>query len=360
MRGLADGGRGVVVVTHATSSLSLCDTVVVMAPGGRVRFVGPPAEALTHFGVSAYDEIYDLLGEIGDDGHEHGDETLLSDTPLPPRVRAPTLAPMGPQVAAMSSRYLRCLVRDQRTLLILLLQAPIIGLCIGFVLPRDVLSSSQLGSFYAIILTFLLVTGSVWLGIISSCREIVKERTIVARELAAGARVDAYVVAKVLILFPFVALQVVILVAVVVIVQPLGASSNGYIEVGGLCLLVSFAAVGLGLALSSLVKSSDQATSTVPLLLIPQLLFAGAIIPLSVMPAPVKLLADATFARWALAGLGSAIGLAGSLNGDVSSVAGYSPGFYSLSTGESGLILVAFTFGLLVLTGYWVNTRISR
>ncbi|HZO79483.1 MAG TPA: FHA domain-containing protein, partial [Solirubrobacteraceae bacterium] len=33
-RRLADSGRGVVVATHATSSLSFCDTVAVMAPGG--------------------------------------------------------------------------------------------------------------------------------------------------------------------------------------------------------------------------------------------------------------------------------------------------------------------------------------
>ena len=44
-RRLADSGRGIVVVTHATSSLSLCDTVAVMGQGGHLLFAGSPRRA---------------------------------------------------------------------------------------------------------------------------------------------------------------------------------------------------------------------------------------------------------------------------------------------------------------------------
>ncbi|CAM5580229.1 ABC transporter ATP-binding protein OS=Streptomyces antimycoticus OX=68175 GN=SSPO_081610 PE=4 SV=1 [Streptomyces antimycoticus] len=40
LRGLADDGRTVLVVTHSVAELSLCDRVLVMAPGGSVAYFG--------------------------------------------------------------------------------------------------------------------------------------------------------------------------------------------------------------------------------------------------------------------------------------------------------------------------------
>ena len=50
-RDLADPSRAVVIVTHATASLALCDELVVMGAGGVLCFQGAPAEALRFFGV---------------------------------------------------------------------------------------------------------------------------------------------------------------------------------------------------------------------------------------------------------------------------------------------------------------------
>ena len=61
LRELADGGRGVTVVTHATSSLTLVDRIVVMARGGERAFEGSPADALAFFGVGTFEEIYEAL-----------------------------------------------------------------------------------------------------------------------------------------------------------------------------------------------------------------------------------------------------------------------------------------------------------
>lgn len=60
-RSLADAGRGIVIVTHATSSLALCDLVAVMAPGGELRYFGPPTGALEYFSASTFEEIYDAI-----------------------------------------------------------------------------------------------------------------------------------------------------------------------------------------------------------------------------------------------------------------------------------------------------------
>ena len=55
LRGLADDGRTVLVVTHSVAELAICDKLLVMAPGGSVAYFGPPEEALNFFG-------YDHLG----------------------------------------------------------------------------------------------------------------------------------------------------------------------------------------------------------------------------------------------------------------------------------------------------------
>ncbi len=65
LRELADRGRIVIVVTHATQSLSLVDRVLFLTRGGHVAYYGPPDQALAYFarhGVAGgYAEIFRLL-----------------------------------------------------------------------------------------------------------------------------------------------------------------------------------------------------------------------------------------------------------------------------------------------------------
>ena len=46
LRGLADDGRTVIVVTHSVLSLDVCDRLLVLAPGGKIAYYGPPEDAL--------------------------------------------------------------------------------------------------------------------------------------------------------------------------------------------------------------------------------------------------------------------------------------------------------------------------
>ncbi len=353
LRRVADQGRGVVVVTHATSSLALCDTVAVMAPGGHLRFAGAPADALDHFDVPAFDQIYDALAD-----EPAAEAAQLEELPRAPgRERTLVAGAFGRQTRVLAARYARCLLREGRTLRVLLLQAPIIGLCIGFVLPRDVLGGGSLASFYGVLLSFLLVTGAVWLGTTSSCREVVKERTIVEREAAAGVRLDAYLVAKVLVLFALTFVQVALLVAVTVVLQPLHAAPAVYLQIFGLCVLVAWASVAMGLTLSARARTADQASSAVPLLLLPQLLFAGAIIPVSIMPFPVQVLSQLTYSRWALVGNGNALRLDETLSNDATAVAGYERTFFAQPPAVAAAALVLFLLVLLFLAATSLNRR---
>ena len=63
LRRLADEGRTVVLVTHATKNVMTCDKVVFLARGGHLAYFGGPDEALRYFDVSDFDEIYTRLEE---------------------------------------------------------------------------------------------------------------------------------------------------------------------------------------------------------------------------------------------------------------------------------------------------------
>ena len=65
VRQLADDGRIVFLVTHDLTPgiMTQCDHLLVLAPGGRVAWFGPPAEACTYFGVASPDLIFSVLSE---------------------------------------------------------------------------------------------------------------------------------------------------------------------------------------------------------------------------------------------------------------------------------------------------------
>ncbi len=61
LRGLADDGRTVIVVTHSVLSLEVCDRLLVLAPGGRIAYYGPPDDALAFFGFSEWPEAVEAF-----------------------------------------------------------------------------------------------------------------------------------------------------------------------------------------------------------------------------------------------------------------------------------------------------------
>jgi ABC-type multidrug transport system ATPase subunit/pSer/pThr/pTyr-binding forkhead associated (FHA) protein len=357
-RGLADSGRGIIVSTHATSSLALCDTVAVMAPGGHLLFAGSPEQALDHFGVSAYDEIYNAIELV-----EVSPQTDSVSLPRPPRAATRLLSGRSllSHTAALGGRYARTLVRDRRTLMVLVGQAPIIGLLIALLYPSHLLALPDRQPARSAQFVFLLVTAALWLGLIDSCREIVKERSIILRELAVGVRLDAYILAKAGLLFLLAALQCVLLVGVASLVEPLHASLAAYLLLTGLLILTAWSTVALGLVVSALARSVDQATSVIPLLLIPQLLFGAALVPFARMSHPMRVLSDLMVSRWAFAGAGHVIHMTTRFetNPRVAATTGYDPSFFSLSPAAAAIILGGFTAAMLLLSAI-VLARRSR
>jgi len=351
LRQLADSGRGIVVVTHATSSLALCDTVAVMGEKGHLLFTGSPRECLEGFNVAAYDGIYGAAEMI--------DVPVQQEVAGPGRSGRRSRTASGPLLAGRSllrqtftlvGRYARTLGRDTRTILALLGQAPLVGLLIAMLYPADVLALPDSEPTRSAQFIFLLVTAALWLGLIDSCREIVRERAIILRELAVGVRLDAHVISKALILFAVAAVQCVLLLGVVALLRPFHSSPQTYLQILGILTLTSWSMIGLGLLVSTVARSVDQATSVIPLLLIPQLLFGGALVSLERMGTPIRLIADLTVSRWAFAGAGSAIGMNSRLAEEPQGAAlsGYGNEFFAIQPGVAAIVLLGFTAAALL------------
>jgi hypothetical protein len=89
----------------------------------------------------------------------------------------------------------------------------------------------------------------------------------------------------------------------------------------------------------------------IPLLLIPQLLFGGALVSFARLGAAIKPLADLMVSRWAFAGAGHAIMMNARLadSPKVAALSGYGSTFFSLNVGVAAAILAGVTAALLLL-----------
>ena len=163
----------------------------------------------------------------------------------------------------------------------------------------------------------------------------------------------AYLSSKVAVLFGLIALEAAALTAIVVALRPLHVGTEAYLQVFALVILTGCVAAALGLALSAAARSQDQATTFIPLALVPQLLFAGALVPVSKMGPVMEAVSAAMPSRWSFSSIGTSVDLAGRLRADPYD-ARYSPfkrSFFDVAFVEGLLALGAFLllFGLVTM-----------
>jgi ABC-type multidrug transport system ATPase subunit len=355
-RELADESRALVLTTHATKNLALCDRVLVMGRGGVMTFDGPPKEALEFFAVDTYDGIYDTLEAIQSSewrrrfqkSREGGlGQAARQPATAEPQVREPSRAVAAlPQAVMLAGRYAKLLRRDRRNLLLLVGQAPVLGIAAVGLFRSGLFNRVGGDAAGAIELLFLMGLTTIWLGSVDAAREIIKERSVLEREYAVGLRLTAYLISKVAVLWALVALQVVLNVGVLLIFRPLDEPASVYFAVFALLIVTGFAAVGMGLLISTLANSEDQSMSLLPLALIPQILFAGTIVTVARMAQPAKTISYVITSQWSLAGLGTQLGMNGRIATD--------PQFARVNPFGTHFFDVPLAWSLLVQAGFFV------
>ncbi|MSP25518.1 MAG: FHA domain-containing protein [Myxococcales bacterium] len=206
-------------------------------------------------------------------------------------------------------RYFKTKVRDVSGTLIMLLQAPIIGVllavvfggqadatpgwCLGALheLSRRTQEKAAGASFDSLATTqdhtgamFFLVVSAVWFGTSNAAREIVRERSIYLRERMVNLGIFNYVMSKFALLSVFCVIQCTCLLGIVFVTLGFHGGANAFfIELGAL-VATSITAVALGLLLSTLVGSSEAAMALTPIALIPQVVLGGLMVPATTIP----------------------------------------------------------------------------
>ena len=359
---MARGGQTVCLVTHATRSLALCDRVILMGRGGSKKFDGPPDELLEAFGVESFDDVYAQLatGTSPAPGPQQELRRKVLDftsTTKDKQVRQS----FGRQARVLATRYSLLMSRNRKHLISLVIQTALLAVLTGIlfdgvVFQRPPSAENPLAG-KAAQLIFLMVTIAIWLGAIGAAREIVKEKSVISREMAVGVGVNAYIFSKLLVLLALVTLQTVVFFVIVTRIESISPGSFSLLLV---LVMASWLAVLTGLVVSAFASSEDQATGLIPILLVPQLLFGGALVTRAEMPSFVQTLSDLIPSRWAYEGGGTVVNLPGLINARVEGapISSLKPlqkayeGFFGLGVGELALVYSGFAvvlYGLLVV-----------
>lgn len=334
LRRLADQGRTIVLISHFVEDIDVCDRLAFLGGGGRLCYFGPPAAAPDFFDVPSFGKIYgqierhDAAACWREAFKQSALYTQQVEARLPPEASGdtkpsfsredqggsaserPKQQPAVGQLALLMRRYTRIIVQDRINLAVLLLQAPVIGLILAMVSVRDAFHSPN-GPYDAQEVVLLLAVVAIWFGASNAIGEICKEDDIYRRERLAGLGITPYILSKVGILGALCALQTLILLLIVSTQTGLPPRQAGLflpasVELYVGMTLAAWAGMALGLFVSALASNRDKAVSALPLVLLPQLLLAGIIFPLS---KPVQPLANATVARWAVQALGTSADL---------------------------------------------------
>ena len=210
------------------------------------------------------------------------------------------------QLLSCLIRELKIKSRDRGALIGILLQAPAIALLLGYLFSKQqdlafnwCLAAvqeyaSQIGASLAIesiapqlsmvtdsaALVFFLAVAAVWFGTSNSLRELVGERTLYLRDARSGLGVLPYMGAKLSLLVLSQALSALLLYGTAKLFFLNGGLPSFWLPVLLLWLLGLWG-TALGLLLSSASKSTEQALAMGPMLLIPQVILGGFVIPKS-------------------------------------------------------------------------------
>ncbi len=280
-------GCTVVCTTHLMENIHLMSSIEVVMAGrdskgratpGRTVFRGKPRLAREVFDVRSLSRLYHRLkDQTPEEWQRHYEATTgASLTAAPPaspgQPRAAELPPRPRRrfaVPILLRRHWRILRSDWKNLILLAGQPLLIGTLIAFAATGEDPSDKKL---------FLAAIATLWLGCGNAAPEIVRERSVFRREQFVGLRPSSYLLSKFLGLGLLTGLQALLLFGLMRVLGS-GLDGSAFWQVTGL-LASAAAATGLGLAISAWARSTLQAVLLVPLVIIPQILFAGFVFPI--------------------------------------------------------------------------------
>ena len=321
LRQLADAGRVVLVVTHSVSYLDVCDQILLVAPGGKTAFNGPPSQVGAALGTTNWADIFANVGADPDEANRRfveRDGRRQSAAPAlesPADLGEPVHTDLLRQFSTIARRQVRLVISDRGYSVFLAILPFLIGALSLTVKgpkpglgPADPLGLAPTQPQYIMV---LLNIGAVFMGTALTIRDLIGERPIFRREQAVGLSTTAYLLAKVFVFFVFATTQAAI--ATVIVRLGKGAPTahppffdnstfSLFVTVAGTCV----ASAILGLMLSAVAQSNEQIMPLLVVSIMSQLVLAGGMIPVTGR-AGLNQLSWVTPGRWGYAAGASSI-----------------------------------------------------
>ncbi|MDX3093891.1 FHA domain-containing protein [Streptomyces sp. ME01-24h] len=331
LRGLADDGRTVLVVTHSVAELARCDRLLVMAPGGSVAYFGPPEEALNFFGYESWADVFSAFENYRDydwsgrwRGSQHYqvyaadlDAVAPQSAGVAPQQSKPPKPQRWPaQFVTLVRRYLAVIASDKGFMALMVILPAVLGL-VSVVIPAKsgLVLPDEAGKFNPDAGTIMLIiaVGACFSGAANSVRELIKERVIYERERATGLSRSAYLLSKVFVLGLISALQGVIICAIGLSVRRLpeqGLIVKGFpaAELALVVIALGFTSMMFGLVISSLVKTAEKTMPLLVMFAIVQVVFTGVLFQIF-GTAGLEQVAWLMPSRWAVGAAGATLDL---------------------------------------------------
>ncbi|WP_101387668.1 FHA domain-containing protein [Streptomyces sp. TLI_146] len=331
LRGLADDGRTVLVVTHSVAELAICDKLLVMAPGGSVAYFGPPEEALNFFGYGTWADVFSAFENYRDydwagrwKGSQHyqmyaADIDAVAaqsvQMPSPNQMRPPKPQSWGAQLWTLMRRYSAVIASDKGFLGLMVILPAVLG-AVSVVIPAKFGLAPPTGASKfngdAGTIMLILAVGMCFSGAANSVRELIKERVIYERERATGLSRSAYLMSKVIVLGVITAIQGVIICGIGFSTRELpkeGLIMPPAVEICLVVIALGFTSMMFGLVISSLVKTAEKTMPLLVMFAIVQVVFTGILFKVF-GSIGLEQFAWLMPSRWAIAGAGTTLDLA--------------------------------------------------
>jgi ABC-type multidrug transport system ATPase subunit/ABC-type transport system involved in cytochrome c biogenesis permease component len=340
IRGMAHNKIVLVTIHQPTSKIfQMFQKALLLDKGGKLVFFGTPAEMLAYFAEAEHEQLFgtelggcqacgttrpefvfdvletplrDLSGDIIYEENNRGQLVparrfspeywrdkfeawrLMREVRQPASSRVPV--PSGPgaggnllrkaasepfrwrdetsQFLVLLQRTFVSKLRNPANLVITLLAAPALAFLIGFVYRYSESDHYDYASaFHIPTYLFLSLVVAMFLGLTNSVDDVIRDRPVLMRERNLNVRLGYYVAAKVFTLGVFAVLQGALYALV----------GDALLEVRGMfwvifsaLFLTTMSGVAIGLLVSALVNDSKTGVLIIPVVLIPQLILAGA------------------------------------------------------------------------------------
>jgi ABC-type multidrug transport system ATPase subunit/predicted acylesterase/phospholipase RssA/pSer/pThr/pTyr-binding forkhead associated (FHA) protein len=337
LRQMADEGRTIILITHATGNIVQADHVGLLSQG-RLVFFGPPQEAQEFFLVDDFADIYEKIEHNGGEWRQvfTGSKPQAYQTYVlgrqKDRAGLPASAAARPrftpgrflrQFVTLSQRMFRLTLSDPIAFFVALLVMPLVGVLQGAAsetyefagdpaiignaaqvaqtLTANYLPavSSQIFGFGMSILAFLV-------GAFGGSQELLKERPIYRRERMVNLKLLPYLGSKFFVFGLFALAQVAAYLFIVSLQVELPADGvlfKGFLEMLITLWLTVMVGVATGLFISAVSPNSTTAVYLVLVVVFFQYIFGGAIHNLRGKPLEFQSYIAAT--RWATLAMGT-------------------------------------------------------